>query len=100
MSADLRFITHTAEGEADELASGRARDRLRQRRLADARRSDEAEDRAFRLFDELAHREELQDALFDLLEAVVVFVQDLLGEIDVLDLFRLFLPGHGDEPLD
>jgi hypothetical protein len=32
---------------------------------------------------ELAHREELEDALLDLLEAVVVLVEDLLGLVDV-----------------
>ena len=100
MAADLRLVAHAAEGEADELAAGGAGDRLRQRGLADAGRSDEAEDRALRLLDELAHGEELEDALLDLLEAVVVLVEDLLGELDVLDLFRGLLPGNGDEPLD
>src|SRR5205807_6388807 len=100
MSADLGFVAHAAEGEADELAAGGAGDRLRQRGLADAGRSDEAEDRALRSFDELAHREELEDALFDLVETVVILVEDLLGEIDVLDLFRRLFPGNGDEPFD
>ena len=40
----------------------------------------------FGLLDELAHGEELEDALLDLLEAVVVLVEDLLGAVDVLDL--------------
>ena len=34
---------------------------------------------AFGFFDQRAHRQELEDALLDLLEPVVVLVQDLLG---------------------
>ena len=49
-----------------------------------------------RLLDELADREELEDALLDLLEAVVVVVQDLLGAGDVLDSRDVLLPRHAD----
>src|SRR5688572_20953392 len=100
MAADLRFIAHAAQREADELASRGARDRLRERGLADAGRPDEAEDRALRLLHELAHREKLEDALLDLLEAEVVLVEDLFGELDVADFLGGFLPGNGNEPLD
>ena len=48
VAADLGLVAHAAEGEADELAPGGAGDRLGERRLADARRADEAEDRALR----------------------------------------------------
>ena len=57
---------------------------LRERRLADAGRADEAEDRALQLLDERLHREVLEDALLDLLEAVVVLVEDLLGLDEVV----------------
>ena len=46
MAANLGLVVHAAQRDADELASQRARDRLAQRGLAHARRSDEAEDRA------------------------------------------------------
>ena len=52
-------------------------------------RAREAQDRALRLRDELAHGEELEDALLDLLEAEVVLVQDLLGALDVLRISRV-----------
>jgi hypothetical protein len=88
MAADLGLVADAAEGEADELAAGGARDRLRQRRLADTRRSDEAEDRPLRLLHELAHRQELEDALLDLLQAEMVLVEDRIGQLDVPDLLR------------
>ncbi len=100
VAADLGLVADAAEGEADELASGGAGDRLRQRGLPYARRADEAEDRPLGLLHELAHGQELENALLDLIEAVVVLVEDLLGQVDVLDLFRRLLPGDGDEPFD
>ena len=45
VAADLRLVAHAAERDAHELAVHRARDRLAERRLADAGRADEAEDR-------------------------------------------------------
>ena len=45
MAADLGLVAHAAERDADELPPKRRGNRLRQRRLADARRADEAEDR-------------------------------------------------------
>ena len=48
VAADLRLVAHAADGQAHELASERARDRLAERRLADAGRADEAEDLARR----------------------------------------------------
>ena len=46
VAADLRLVADAADGEARELALERARDRLPERRLADAGRADEAEDLA------------------------------------------------------
>ena len=45
MAAYLRFVSHAAERHADELAPEGFGDRAREGRLADAGRSDEAEDR-------------------------------------------------------
>ena len=100
MAADLGLVAHAAEREAHELPVQRAGDGLRERGLPDARRPDEADDRALRLLDELADRQELEDPLLDLLEAVVVVVQDLLGAGQVLGLAGGLLPGHAHEPLD
>ena len=46
VAADVGLVAHAAERDADELAAHRLGDDLAERRLADARRADEAEDRA------------------------------------------------------
>ena len=46
MAADLGFVVHAAQARPHELAPDRARDALAERRLADAGRADEAQDRA------------------------------------------------------
>ena len=73
---------------------------LRERRLADAGRPDEAEDRALELLHERLHREVLEDALLDLLQAVVVLVEDLLGLVDVELVLGLLVPGQREDPVD
>ena len=63
------------------------RDRAPERRLADPGRADEAEDRrGAALGSQLAHREELEDAVLDLLDVVVVLVEDLkrMAEVEVV----------------
>ncbi len=100
MTADLGLIAHAAQGQAHELAARGLRNRHAQRRFAYARRPDEAEDRALRIFDQLAHGEELEDALLDLLKAVVIFVQHFLGEVDGARFLGTLLPRHGEQPVD
>ena len=77
MAADLGLVAHAADRDALELAPHRGGDRAAERRLADAGRADEAEDRAARVRLQLAHREELEDAVLDLLDVVVVAVEHL-----------------------
>ncbi len=85
VAADLGLVAHAAEGDAHELAVERTGDGLAERGLADPGRTDEHQDRAraaavdrhqTTLGTELAHREVLEDALLDVLEAVVVLVED------------------------
>src|SRR5207253_1017429 len=72
VSADFRFVAHAAERHANELAAERRRDRSRQRRLADAGRSDEAEDRPLHGRIQFADGEVLEDAVFRALEYLAV----------------------------
>ncbi len=72
VAADLGLVAHAAQRDADELASQRPGDRLAERRLADPRRADEAEDRPLHLLLQLADAEVLEDPRLDLLEVVVV----------------------------
>ena len=76
MPADLRLVTHAAERDALELAADGTGDRATERRLAGARGPDEAQDRRARVALEAAHREEFEDALFDLVQPVMVLVED------------------------
>ena len=76
VAADLRLVVDAAQAHAHELAAHGPRDALAERRLAHAWRSDEGQDGAADLVRQGAHREVLEDALLDLLEAVVVLVED------------------------
>ena len=77
VAADLGLVMHAAEADAHEFAVHGARDRLAERGLADAGRTDEAQDRRLALRRELAHGEIFDDAPLDLVEAVVVVVEDV-----------------------
>ncbi len=76
MAADLRLVAHAAERDAHELATERARDRVPERRLAGAGRTDEAQDRPLQIALQRQHRDVLDDAVLDLLEPEVVLVED------------------------
>ena len=101
MAADLRLVVHAAQAQPLELAAERARDALPERRLADARRPDEAQDRACLPFGiELAHREVLEDAPLHLGEAEVVVVEDAPRLVDGDRLFRGQRPRQLDQPVE
>ena len=94
MAADLGLIAHAAEGDANELAPRGLGDRFAQGGLADARRADEAHDRAFHLGRALLHGQILDDPLLDLLEAIVIVIQHLLR------LAQVFLNAGFNAPRD
>ncbi len=100
MAADLRLVAHAAERDAHELAAERVGDRLGERRLADARRAEEAEDRALDVGIQLAHREVLEDAVLDLLEARVVGVEHVLGALEVDRVLGALRPRQRDDPVE
>ncbi len=100
MAADFRLVVRAAEGDAHELSVHGARDRLAERRLADAGRSDEAEDRRLALRGELAHGEILDDTPFDLVEVVMVLVEDAPRLLDVDRLLLGQRPRQFDQPVE
>jgi hypothetical protein len=110
-TADVRFIADAAQRQPHELAVHGAGDADAQAGLAHARRPHEAEHDALALAPnlvadvlglaapmrlalgaQLAHRQELQDALLDLVQAVVILVQHppRIGDVQVVG--RLVLP--------
>ena len=100
MSANLGFVANAADREAHELAPHRAGDRLSERRLADAGRSDEAEDRPGQFLLELSDGQVLDDAVLDLLEIVVILVEDRARRLDVDVVGRLGVPRQRHEPIE
>ncbi len=100
MAANFSFVAHAAKRHAHEFSSRGAADRHGQRSLAHARRPEEAENRAFRILHELADGEIFQNALFDFLQAVMIFGEDFFGALDVANFLRALLPGHGQQPVE
>ena len=94
MSANLGLVAHAAERDAHELPRHRARDRLAERRLADAGRADEAEDRPLHVALELADGQVLDDALLDLVEVVVILVEHP-ARLDRIDADPRSSSAHG-----
>ena len=92
VAADLGLVAHAAERHAHEFAAGRLRDRLAERGLADAGRPDQAQDRPGQLVGALLHGEILDDALLDLLQAIVIGVENLLGQTQILLDLALLVP--------
>src|SRR3546814_11762726 len=70
------------------------------RSLADARRADQAEDRTLQLADAGLYREVLDDPLLDLVQAVMIGVQHLLGVVQVLLDLRALLPRNLKQPVE
>src|SRR5690606_18878531 len=100
VAANLGLVVHAAQARAHELEPERTRDALAERGLADAGRTDEAEDRASALRVELAHGEIFENAPLDFREAVMVLVENLARFRDV-DAFLVELrPGHVHEPVE
>ena len=98
--ADLGLVAHAPERDADELAIERARNRLRQRGLADAGRTDEAENGPLHARVQLAHREVLENAVLRLLQPAVVVVEHLPGAREIDDLVGPHVPGQDHEPVE
>ena len=100
VAADLRLVVNAAETDADEPAAHRARDGLAERSLANARRTDEAQDRRLALRRELAHREIFDDSLLDLVETEMVLVEDLARRRDVDGGLLGQSPRQLDQPIE
>src|SRR5829696_1888983 len=101
VAADLRLVADAAGADALELAAHRAGDRAPEGRLADAGRPDEAQDRGpATLVRELADREELEDAILDLVDVVVVRVEHLARVREVEVVVGRAAPGQRRDPLE
>ena len=100
MAANLRLVAHAAQRHAHELTVGGTRHALAERGLADAGRTDQAQNRPAQVLDALLHREVLDDALLDLLQAEVVGFEHFLGGGDVEVHLAALLPRRLHQPID
>jgi hypothetical protein len=100
VAADLRLVADAADREPRELPPERPRDRLAERGLADAGRTDEAEDLAGRVLLELRDGEVLDDSLLHLVEVVVVLVEDLARAVEIEVVGSGYAPREGREPVE
>src|SRR4051812_43790919 len=98
MPADLRLVVHAAHGDPGEFPPEGSGDRTAERRLPDAGRADEAQDRPFQNGFQLQYGEVVQDAVLDLLEVVMVLVEDLRRALDVDLRARRYSPRQIAEP--
>ena len=93
MTLDLRHVRQATDGEAEELPVESPSDRLANRSLSDTRGTNETDDLAFDCTSELADSEEFQDAVFDVLEAIVIFVKSFSGMCNRVIFPRVLTPG-------
>ncbi len=100
VAADLGLVAHAAQRDAHEGAPRGPGDAAAQRGLAHPGGAHEAEDRALVLLHQGLHRQVLDDALLDLLQAVVVLLQHLLGPLQVAVVVGVHLPGQVQHPVD
>ena len=107
MSADLGLVVDAAERHAHELAVQCAGDRLADRGLPGAGRTDQRQDRAGALvlldpaiLPKLAHGEVLDDAVLDVLQAGMIRIEHLTRVAGVQPLLRALSPRDGQQPVE
>ena len=100
MTADFGFVTDAAEGNALEFSAKGFGDAATEGGFSDTGRANEAEDGATEGVADLADGEKICDAVFHLVEAVMVAVKDCDGFFDVDGIFGECFPGEGEEPVE
>mmetsp|Transcript_11480 Transcript_11480/g.34080 ORF Transcript_11480/g.34080 Transcript_11480/m.34080 type:complete len:824 (+) Transcript_11480:877-3348(+) len=100
VALNLRHIVQAAHGEAVKLAVEGLGDGLADGGLAHARRPHKAQDLALRGPAQRPDSDELLDALLDVLHAVMLLVEHLLGAREVKVLLLVDAPGQNSEPVE
>ena len=90
MAADLGLVMDAAQAHAGKLAAHALGNGMGDGRLAHARRAHQADDLPLDVGVQLAHGQNFQDALLDLVQAVMVMVQHLAG----MGLIQVIFGGH------
>jgi hypothetical protein len=101
VTADFGLVAHASKRDAHEFAVEGTSDGTAQRGLSDTWRTDEAENRSFHFrAAQFANCEVLENALLDLLESVVIFVEDLTGAAEVMVVRGHHTPGQSRHPIE
>ena len=99
MSANLRLVVQTTQGDATELATKSRSYRFTQRSLTNSRRAVETEDWRLQIALQLDYGEVLQDAVLDLLQTEVVRVELLASALEVEVILGHLIPRQVDHQL-
>ena len=99
VASDLGLVVQAAQRDAHVFASQRFGHGSSERRLADARRAVEAEDGRAQVALELEHSQMFDDALLDLLHAVMIAVEDALGVRQAEVVATVRAPRQADDRL-
>lgn len=89
---DLSDVGETADREAEKLSVQSPGDRLANAGLSNSGRTDEADDLPFYCTAQLSDGEELKNAVFDVCETVMVFIEDFDSVLDGEVLLRVLSP--------
>src|SRR6266496_2326668 len=100
VTADLRFIAHTAETDPHKFAAQRIGNRLAKAGFAHTRRPEKTEDRAVPLWIKFAHSQIFDQPLFYFFQIVMVAIEDLLGLIEIEVVFAQLIPRKIGNNLD
>lgn len=94
MTLDLRNISQPTHGKPEKLPSKCSSDRFADRRFAHTWRACQADDLAFHGSTKLSDRQKLQNALLDIFQPVMVFIQNPLGVCNRVVLRRVLTPRY------
>jgi len=94
MTADFRLILHATERDTNKLAAHSPGDGATEGGLADPGWSHQTKNRPLKSLLQTVHGQKLQNALLDLLEIVMVFVQGLLSFGDIQHIVGAESPRH------
>ena len=98
MAADLGFVAHAAERHPHELSAEGARDRPPERRFANSRRPDQAQNRPVDALDEREHADVVENPVLHVLEAMVILVEHAPRVGDVHDVVGSLGPRQRENP--
>ena len=100
MTADLRFVAHSAETDPHKFAAQRVGNRLAETGFAHARRPEKTEDRAVPLRIEFAHGQIFDQPLLHFFQIVMIAIEDFLRLIEIEIVLAQFIPRQIGDDLD